>query len=633
MRWYQDASFGLFIHWGAYTVAGAEASWPVMAPALSEAMFGAASTIKEAEYVSLPARFNPVDFDADAWVKTAWDAGMRYMVITSKHHDGFCMFDAPGTDYKITRTPFGRDVCLELSKACAKTGMRLGFYYSPPDMHHPGYRRTDRPMTENWLGEPKRKEWAGYLDYMESHLRKLLTDYGTVSVLWFDGLCNHAKYDTPRFHKLIHELSPDTLINDRLGPDYDFITPEQFIPKAGIPVRSGKPPSSDGPESENFFRQVVALFKIPGIRGWIRKQMQKYSDGSLELTPVIQQAYPRPERFQPWETCMTMGRSWAFNPNETVWKTPRDLLRNLVAVVSRGGNYLLNVGPDDKGVFPAETSERLAHISKWMDKNSASIYGAHYTPLPDQAWGRTTRKGDTVYLHVFEWPAGGKLLVNGFPSVAKTVRMMSGDSIPFTQEGPRLVISVPEQAPDSDDSVIAVSIDATEPGWSDYPPEKESGEEPGPYIRVQAIASALINGVINGLLALYTYRRRTGIPFTEAAVDLLISVAIITFLTSWILVGSARKAIDKGSLRKPKKSKRGTWLPRNTALAGFLIALACTAGWGGLLDSLVWITVPEGFSGWGYIAFKTFYTAASGALAVFVSVKGVLTEKNSSKNL
>lgn len=153
MDWYLDARFGLFIHWGAYAVAGAEASWPVMAPGLSEAMFGTPSVIKEAEYVSLPARFDPAGFDADAWVRIAKDAGMRYIVITSKHHDGFCMFDAPGTDYKITRTPFGRDVCLELSEACARAGMRLGFYYSPPDMHHPGYRRTDRPMTENWLGE------------------------------------------------------------------------------------------------------------------------------------------------------------------------------------------------------------------------------------------------------------------------------------------------------------------------------------------------------------------------------------------------------------------------------------------------------------------------------------------------
>ena len=189
--------------------------------------------ITEAEYVTLPQKFNPIDFNPDEWVRTAQIAGMRYIIFTAKHHDGFCMFDAPGTDYKITNTFYGKDICLELAQACAKVGMHLGFYYSPPDMHHPGYRDTRKPATKNWLGEPKRKAWGEYLDYMESHIRKLLTDYGEVSILWFDGLVNHGKYDPPRFHKLIHELSSNTLINDRLGDGYDFITPEAIHPQEG----------------------------------------------------------------------------------------------------------------------------------------------------------------------------------------------------------------------------------------------------------------------------------------------------------------------------------------------------------------------------------------------------------------
>ena len=197
LAWYQDAKFGLFIHWGAYSVAGIEASWPIMAPELSAAMFGTQLSISEKEYLTLPSRFNPVDFDPHAWVRLAQEAGMRYIVLTSKHHDGFCMFDAPGTDYKITNTPYGKDICLELAQACAQAGMPLGFYYSPPDMHHPGYRDTRKPATHNWTGEPKRKGWGEYLDYMESHIRKLLTDYGEVAVLWFDGLTNHGKYDPP----------------------------------------------------------------------------------------------------------------------------------------------------------------------------------------------------------------------------------------------------------------------------------------------------------------------------------------------------------------------------------------------------------------------------------------------------
>ena len=152
LAWYKDSRFGLFIHWGAYSVAGVEASWPIMAPEMSEVMFKNHTRITQSEYTSLPARFNPVYFDADDWVRMAKNAGMRYIIITAKHHDGFCMFDAPGTDYKITNTPFGRDVCLELSRACEKAGIRLGFYYSPPDMHHPGYRDTRKLAVKNWLG-------------------------------------------------------------------------------------------------------------------------------------------------------------------------------------------------------------------------------------------------------------------------------------------------------------------------------------------------------------------------------------------------------------------------------------------------------------------------------------------------
>ena len=366
LAWYQEAKFGLFLHWGAYSVAGAEASWPIMAPELSTAIFGTQTKITDKEYVKLPAQFNPVDFNADEWVRIAKEAGMRYIIITSKHHDGFCMFDAPGTDYKITTTPYGKDICLALAQACARSGMPLGFYYSPPDMHHPGYRDMSKPVTKNWTGEPKRKEWGEYLNYMESHIRKLLSDYGDVAVIWFDGLTNHGKYDPVRFHKLVHDLSPKTLINDRLGDDFDFITPEQFIPKKGIPARTGKPNPSLDPGGDGFFRLVSSLSTVPLVGGWLRKQMRKYGEGTLELTPVHQEPYPSPEHFQPWETCMTMGQSWAHNPTETNWKAPGELIRNLVKVVSRGGNYLLNVGPSARGTFPPEAVERLQYVGRWM---------------------------------------------------------------------------------------------------------------------------------------------------------------------------------------------------------------------------------------------------------------------------
>ncbi len=458
LAWYREAKFGMFIHWGAYSVAGVEASWPIMAPELSEVMFGTQTRITESEYVALPGQFNPVDFDAEAWVHTAREAGMRYMVFTAKHHDGFCMFDAPGTQYKITNTPFCRDICKELAEACAKAGMPLGFYYSPPDMHHPGYRDTTKSATRNWLGEPKRKEWGDYLDYMASHIRKLLTDYGDVRVLWFDGLANHTKYDPVRFHKLIHDLSPNTLINDRLGDGYDFVTPEQFIPRNGIPVRTGKPPSGNDPGGDRFFRLITFLFNIPGIRGLIRKQLQKYGTGELELTPVAQEPYPSAERFQPWETCMTLGRSWSYNPSETNWKTPQTLLNNLVNVVSRGGNYLLNVGPTSLGTFPTEAIERLRYIGRWLQSYPEAIYGCTYTPMHELGWGQATRKGDSIYLLIFEWPANNKLVIEPFVGSVQTVRLYAGTPLVFTLAGQRLEITVPQHPPDPDVSVLVMDV-------------------------------------------------------------------------------------------------------------------------------------------------------------------------------
>lgn len=458
LDWYKQAKFGLFIHWGAYSVGGVEASWPIMTPDMAELMFRNPTRISEAEYTALPTRFNPQKFDARAWVRLAQETGMRYIVLTSKHHDGFCMFDAPGTDYKITNTPYGKDICLELAEACAEAGMRLGFYYSPPDMHHPGYRDTRRPLTSNWLGEPKRAEWSGYLDTMESHLRKLLTGYGEVSILWFDGLVNHQKFNPPRFHRLIHELSPNTLINDRLGDGYDFITPEQFIPRKGVPVRTGKPPAGNQ-GGEGLFRAVPALLKVPILNGWIRSQLTKYAEGELELSQIPQTSCPEPKDFQPWETCMTMGQTWAYNPSEGNWKSPEKLVRNLVEVVSKGGNYLLNVGPAPDGTFPPEAVQRLNFIGQWMERNAEAIYGTTYSPPLAGFGGRITRKQDYFFLHVFDWPASSQIGIDGFPASVANVYLLPGEPLTYHQNPDRLEIQLPAQAPDETVSVIAVQTD------------------------------------------------------------------------------------------------------------------------------------------------------------------------------
>ncbi len=626
---YQDAKFGMFIHWGVYTVAGVEASWPIMAPDLSEAMFRNQTRITEKEYIELPTRFNPKDFDADDWVRIAKEAGMRYMVFTSKHHDGFCMFDAPGTDYKITNTAYGKDICLELAQACARSGMPLGFYYSPPDMHHPGYRDMSKPATQNWTGEPKRKQWDQYLDTMESHLRKLLTDYGDVSLIWFDGLANHGKYDPVRFHNLIHELSPNTLINDRMGDGFDFVTPEQFIPKSGIPARTGKPPAGLDPDGDGFFKLVCSMFNVPVLRGLIRTQMQKYSDGSLELTPVHQEPYPSPQQFQPWETCMTMGQSWAHNPHETNWKTPKSLVQNLVSVVARGGNYLLNVGPTSSGVFPPEAIERLQYVGRWMKTYDKAIYGSTYTPLQGQSWGQATRKDDKVYLHIFNWPANGKLEIESFPGQARAVAQFTGEPVTFSQHEKRLEILLLPQSPDPDISVLVVDIDCAEKGWSEYSVLAVTTTAPKKYIQTQAIASGLINAIINGLIALFSYRARTNIPFAEASIDILITVFIIVFLVAWLSVGPARKEFAKGNITRLASTRSSLKLPQGSTLRALVIATACSFLFGGLfMDGLVYFLRPDGFSNWTYIVFKTFYTAVTAVLASALTIQSVVNDEN-----
>ena len=274
------------------------------------------------------------------------------------------------------------------------------------------------------------------------------------------------------------------------------------------------------------------------------------ANGTLELTPVHKEPYPPPEHFQPWETCMTMGQTWAHNPKETTWKAPGTLVRNLVNVVSRGGNYLLNVGPTARGTFPPEAVERLKYIGRWMKRYDEAIYGATYTPLQGQPWGQATRKGEKLYMHVFEWPVDGKLAVDSFPGQAQAVRLFSGEALSFSQDGPRLVIDLPAQSPDPDVSVLVVDIDPSEKGWNEYSAPVSTRITPAKHIQNQAISSALINAILNGLIAFFSYRTRGNIPYGEAAVDILITVFIITFLTAWITVGLARAEVIKGNLTR-----------------------------------------------------------------------------------
>jgi alpha-L-fucosidase len=402
----------MFIHWGPYSLASVEASWPIMRPT--------ASGITEAEYRELPKRFNPAKFDPHAFVDLARAAGQEYMVFTTKHHDGFCMFDSSYTDYKITKSPYGKDIVAQLSAAAKQADMPLGFYYSPPDLHHPAFRDTSKLAKDNWHGEPLRPEWPLYLDYMQLQLTELLTKYGPVALIWFDGLNNQEKYGGVRFLDLIRKLQPATLVNDRIGVPGDYQTPEQFIPNA-IPTKD-----------------VVISGVDPNIQD--------------QLKPTV----PKPEDFQLWETCMTINKTWAYNMHDHEYKSAQFLIRGLVEVASRGGNFLLNVGPQPDGIIQPEFQERLQAIGDWLTVNGESIYGTTYGPVQRMASARTTAKGKKVFIHVFDWPSS-VFEVNGLEAKVISARLLAnGQPLRFRQTEGKLQIDLPSQPPDQNVSVIAL---------------------------------------------------------------------------------------------------------------------------------------------------------------------------------
>jgi alpha-L-fucosidase len=412
--WFRQAKFGMFIHWGPYAVASVEASWPIMKP---EPQWN----ITEAEYVQLYKRFNPVQFDPRAWVKLAQDAGMHYMVFTTKHHDGFCMFDTALTSYKITKTPYGQDVTAMLSRAAHDAGMPLGFYYSPPDMHHPGFRDTSKPVKDTWRGDPTRPQWSTYLDYMDAQLRELLTEYGPVALVWFDGLNNQEKYKGAQVVDLVHQIQPAILVNNRIGVPGDYATPEQFIPDH-IPTKAD------------------ADLK-----------------GTVKMNDSAANSVPAPDDFEPWETCMTINNTWAYNKNDTQYKSAKDLIWDLVDVASKGGNFLLDVGPTPEGTIQPEFFERLEAIGKWMKVYGDSIYGTTYGPLQNLPFGKTTAKGKTVYLHVLNWPADGTLTVPGLKGRVGQITVLGDkNKLHWRQDEEKLQIMIPPTAPDESDSVLQI---------------------------------------------------------------------------------------------------------------------------------------------------------------------------------
>jgi alpha-L-fucosidase len=436
MAWFRDARFGLFIHWGLYSVPAGEwnghtnyGEW-----LLEE------SKMPVSQYEKFATQFNPVRFNAREWVRLAKDAGMKYIVITSKHHDGFGLFRSGQTDWCIKSTPFQRDPLWELAYACREAGIKLCFYHSIMDWHHPDWG-TRRAWNDKATGTP---DMDHYTAYMKAQLKELLTRYGPIGILWFDG-----EWEQPWTHdrgvdlyNYVRGLQPNIIVNNRVGKARagmngmdkgvervgDYGTPEQEIPSTGFG---------------------------PGVD---------------------------------WESCMTMNNHWGYNKNDQHWKSSTTLIRNLIDCASKGGNYLLNIGPTAEGVFPDASIERLQDIGKWMKINHEAIYGTQASPFEQLPWGRCTQKQfaapvatsapqqraaqpfqnlrrtpvtdrTRLYLFVYDWPTNGQLVVPGLANTPLRAFLLDGHRpLFFTADNDSTTITLPAAAPDKTASVVVLDI-------------------------------------------------------------------------------------------------------------------------------------------------------------------------------
>jgi alpha-L-fucosidase len=412
MAWWRDARFGMFIHWGLYAVPAGE--WNGRRTDNIGEWIMKNLRIPIAEYETLLPRFNPVRYDAREWVRIAKDAGVKYIVITSKHHDGFALFDSKVSDYDVMATAFKRDILKELAQACREAGIRLGFYHSILDWHHPDAQGTAFPDYE----KVKNPNWSRYVEsYMKPQLQELVTGYGPVAVAWFDGdwVAEWSDDQGRALYAWLRGLKPDLIINNRIGAGRqgmkglskagtfggDFGTPEQEVPATGL----------------------------PGVD---------------------------------WESCMTMNDTWGFKSLDHNWKSTETLVRTLVDIASKGGNLLLNVGPTAEGVIPAPSVERLAGIGRWLRVNGEAIYGTSASPRAAPAWGRITRKPGRLYLHVFDWPAGGtiELPLAAAPARAYLLADPARKPLGTKLANGVLTISLPSAAPDPIASVVALETAA-----------------------------------------------------------------------------------------------------------------------------------------------------------------------------
>jgi alpha-L-fucosidase len=395
--WYQDAKFGLFIHWGVYSVLG-DGEW---------VMNNRQLTVEE--YEKLPAFFDPTEFDAAAWVALVKAAGMKYITITSKHHDGFAMFGTKQSDWNIVdRTPYKKDVLKMLADECHRQGIKLFFYHSQLDWHNPNY--YPRGRTGHETGRPESGDWYKYLDYMDAQLRELLTNYGEIGGIWFDGMWDKPEADwrLAKTYQLIHDLQPQALIGSNHHhspfPGEDFQMFEKDLP---------------GQNTAGFNQTAV-----------ISRQL-------------------------PLETCETMNNAWGFNLKDTDYKSTRQLIQYLVQAAGHNANFLLNVGPMPNGKIQPEFQTRLQEIGQWLARYGESIYGTRGGPIAPRPWGVTTQKGTKVYVHILDWPDASLAL----PGQVKSAHFLKdGRRGDITEAAGGLALQIPADARDDFDTIAVLEL-------------------------------------------------------------------------------------------------------------------------------------------------------------------------------
>ncbi len=399
-EWFQQARFGLFIHWGVYSVLG-DGEWVMNN-----------QQIPIATYEKLPTFFNPTEFDAKEWVQLAKDAGMKYITITSKHHDGFAMWDSQVSDYNIVkRTPYGKDILKMLADECHRQGIKLFFYHSQLDWHHPDYfprGNTGRGYT----GRPEAGDWYKYLDYMDAQLKELLTNYGEIGGIWFDGMWDKkdADWRLEKTYKLIHELRPGALVGSNHHvtpyPGEDFQMFEKDLP--------GHNTTGFAPE------QTI---------------------GTL-----------------PKETCETINNSWGFHLKDDRHKSIKDLIQYLVKAAGYDANFLLNVGPMPNGKIQPEHVALLKQMGEWLKMNGETIYGTRGGPLTARDWGVTTQKGNKVYVHILKW-YDESLIIPSWGKKVKSARLFADQTpLKFTENEFGITLNIPKAKFDEVDTIVELEM-------------------------------------------------------------------------------------------------------------------------------------------------------------------------------